>query len=155
VDQVKNPSQIEFARLLSESGWSAAECARQLKLSKPSISKYLSGEQTPRENVLEAFRTKVHGLTASVRYPALEEKIAIDPNEVEETVLKVRELAEADSGNFRAAQKVIDAFHAVKPAKKRPAKVSSAQKRLAESLRNMAHAKQQQEARTEEKQHPE
>lgn len=44
---------------MEAAGWSPAETARQLKLSKAAISQYLKGESTPRPAILEALREAV------------------------------------------------------------------------------------------------
>jgi transcriptional regulator with XRE-family HTH domain len=55
----KNERQMEFSRLMERlgvKGFRPADAARLLKVSKASVSKILSGEQTPREPTLDSFR---------------------------------------------------------------------------------------------------
>lgn len=59
MEQFKNEQQIEFIALVRSAGWSPAQTARVLHLSKASVSRILSGQQTPRSHTLEALRNAV------------------------------------------------------------------------------------------------
>jgi phage repressor protein C with HTH and peptisase S24 domain len=54
-----NPKQNEFALLIESAGWSQAEAARQLQLSRSAVSQILSGKNTPDPQTLELLRSRV------------------------------------------------------------------------------------------------
>lgn len=101
----KNERQMEFSRLmerLEEKGLRPADAARLLKVSKASVSKILSGEQTPREPTLDSFRRIVDEQCGPNPPPAIEPQRGHQ---------QLAELAEMSPAFHEAALATINKLH--------------------------------------------
>lgn len=58
-----DPLNIEFIRLLSESGWTQAQAARELRLDPGTITYYVQGKTRPSPTVLRLFKMSIGDAT--------------------------------------------------------------------------------------------
>jgi antitoxin component HigA of HigAB toxin-antitoxin module len=112
---VLNKEQSEFAELMNIAGWKRADVVRELGITKASVSKILSGKQTPRPHLMEVFRQRirpeVEGAPRSGPYPERKEQVAgNDPPALREKFDQLRTLEQKDPEGFRVVSKVLDQF---------------------------------------------
>lgn len=116
---LKNNRQIEFAELKDKLGWEPSDIVRALGISKASVSKILSGEQSPRPQLLELFRRIVAerlGRQREIaevnrRFPPTEPLVVRDA-ERREVRGKLDRLADSNPAVYRSISVLIDGFTA-------------------------------------------
>jgi predicted transcriptional regulator len=120
---LKDPRNLEFARLLSISGWNQSEAARQLDLTPAAISRYLGGQTRPSTTVLQLFQLLL-GDTKGVRKDLVQpEESGIEGGRrmTEEEATLLRELGALDNERRTAVLKALcDLIRALSPEKKGP-----------------------------------
>ena len=120
---LKDPRNLEFARLLSISGWNQSEAARQLDLTPAAISRYLGGQTRPSTTVLQLFQLLLgdtQGVCKDLVQPA-ETGIEGGRRMTEEEATLLRELGALDNERRTAVVKgICDLIRALTPEKKGP-----------------------------------
>ena len=109
----KTETASEFAQLVRESGVRPAEIARRMKLSKPTISNYLSGKIPVPPSRLDSLKHIVAQIKGHGRYPdhPLETIAGMSDPELRRVSNKLAEIHRSDPQAFETVSQVIGMAH--------------------------------------------
>ena len=108
---LKNERQVRFADLVQRAkviGFSPADISRAINLSKPSISKILKGEQSPRLITIMALEGKVIELESARQRG---EEIVRKAETEEDLLKKIEFLRETDPPAYQSVRSIVQALH--------------------------------------------
>lgn len=118
----KTEAGAEFAQLVRVSKLRPAEIARQMRLSKATLSNYMSGKIAPPPSRMDALRRIVTdlGIATAEKYPAApgERIITQDPPIVRAAGDMLKEIHDADPKGFETVHQVIVHYYSKRPAPK-------------------------------------
>ncbi|HWD20491.1 MAG TPA: helix-turn-helix transcriptional regulator [Verrucomicrobiae bacterium] len=131
----KNDNQIRFADLIQSMaalGWKPAHVAGVLKISRASVSKILTGKQTPRDGTVAALEALLERVSERQSASALRDEgarsnssaEAFPAGELNDALRDLQEIAAADPGSARQIVEIVRTYkRALRKPEPRPSSV--------------------------------